>query len=239
MNARHLMLITGAALFLSACGGGLLVKSDVDSIVSTSPDAAANKHFVLLPASKDVDPSDLEFQEYCRYVATALAKHGFEPAKTLNDADVIIFMAYGIGNPQNRQFTYSLPVYGQTGVTSSNTTGTINSYGGYTTYNGTTMYTPSYGITGYQKYTSSTTTYFRYMRLDAIDLKQYRATQKIEPLWKMTVTSTGTINDLRRIMPVLVAASQPYLATNTEHKIEVDLDADDSEVLTIKGEDHQ
>jgi hypothetical protein len=238
MSTRHFALIAGIVIFLSGCGGGALVKSDVDSFSSTSPSVATHRHFVLLPASKDVDPSDLEFQEYCRYVYTALTKDGFEPAKTMDDADVIIFMGYGIGNPQNQTYSYALPVFGQTGVASSNTTGTVNSYGGYSTYNGTTTYSPTYGVTGYQTVVGSRTTYFRYLTLDALDLAEYRATKGIIPLWKMTVTSTGSTNDLRLIMPVLVAASQPYLATNTDHKIRVELSTDDSAVLTIKGENH-
>ncbi len=147
-------------------------------------------------------------------------------------------MGYGIGNPQNQTYSYALPVFGQTGIASSNTYGTINSYGGYSTYNGTTTYTPTYGITGYQTYVRSATTYFRYFTLDALDLAEYKVTKGIVPLWKMTVTSTGSSNDLRLVMPVLVAASQPYLATNTERKVRVELHFDDPEVLIIKGERH-
>ena len=43
-----------------------------------------------------------------------------------------------------------MPVYGQTGISSSNTFGTINTFGNTSTYSGSTYYTPSYGITGYQ-----------------------------------------------------------------------------------------
>lgn len=237
MITRKFACIGIALLLLSGCGG-LPVKSDVDSFSSASPSVAARTHFVLLPASKDVDPSDLEFQEYCRYVAKALTMDGFEPAKTLDDADVIIFMGYGIGNPQNHPYSYALPIYGQTGIASANTYGTINSYGGISTYSGTTTYTPSYGITGYQTVVRSKTTYFRFLTLDALDLAEYRATKSVVPLWKTTITSTGSTNDLRLVMPVLVAEAQPYLAKNTEHKIRVEMDFDDSEVTTIKSESH-
>jgi hypothetical protein len=191
--------------------------------------------FILLPGNKDTSVSDLQFKEFASYAHRALISRGFAPASSFEKADLAIFLAYGIGNPEKHQYTYSLPVWGQTGVSSSSTYGTISTYGSSATYSGTTTYTPSYGITGYTTHTGSLTTYFRFALLSAYDLKTYRATKKEAQVWQTTVTSTGSSNDLRRVFPIMVTATERYLGTNTGQKVKVVLYEDDPAVLETKG----
>ena len=139
------------------------------------------------------------------------------------------------GDPQEHQYSYSIPTWGQTGVSSSYTTGTISSYGGYGSYSGTTTYTPAYGITGSTTHIGSYTTYFRFIVLDAVDLDEYKKSKKEVQLWKTYVTSSGSSSDLRRVFPILVAASQQYFGKNTGQKVEVNLDEEDERVTEIKG----
>lgn len=216
---------------------------NVDSISS----AKENKIYVLLPSNKNVKVDDLQFKEYAKYVNRALQRKGFSPAKNFQKANVAIFLGYGIGEPKEHQFTYSLPTWGKTGISSSttygtsNTYGNLNTYGNYGTYSGntnsssTTIYTPTYGITGSTRHSGSYTTYFRFMFLDAVDLEEFKKSKKTVQLWKTTVTSSGSSSDLRRVFPILVAASKNYIATNTGKKVQVNLLEDDAQVLAIKG----
>lgn len=197
----------------------------------------SNKHlYILLPGNKDTKAEDLQFKEYAAYVNRALIKQGFVPAESFEKANVAIFLVYGIGDPQEHQYTYSLPTWGQTGVSSSYTTGTISSYGGYGSYSGTTTYTPTYGITGSTTHIGSHNTYFRFMVLDAVDLDEYKKSKKEVQLWKTTVTSTGSSGELRKVFPILVAASREYVGKNTGQKVEVNLFEEDDRVMEIKGE---
>jgi hypothetical protein len=75
--------------------------------------------------------------------------------------------------------------------------------------------------------------------LDAVDLDEYKRTQKALPIWKTTVTSTGSSGDLRLVFPVLVAASVPYIGTNTGKKVDVTIKEDDKLVVQIKGLSNQ
>lgn len=204
---------------------------NVDSI----GDARENKTYILLPGNKDTNPNDLQFKEYASYVNRALQEKGFIQAETFQEANVAIFLGYGIGDPREHQYTYSLPAWGQTGVSSAYTTGTVSSYGGYGSYSGTTTYTPTYGITGSTTHSGSYTTYFRFMLLDAIDLDEYRKSDKEVQLWKTTVTSSGSSGDLRRVIPILVAASKKYIGTNTGKKVKVELSEEDDQVKAVKG----
>lgn len=207
---------------------------NVDSI--NDPTAPARTKYILLPGNKDTSTNDLQFKEYAAYINRALISHGLTPVETSEKADLAVFVIYGIGNPQEHQYSYSLPVWGETGVSSSNTYGTLSMYGNYGTYSGTTTYNPTYGIKGYTSHIGSYTTYFRFLVLDALDLAEYKQTKKEIQLWKTTITSTGSSGDLRRVFPFMVTASMPHIGTNTGQQIEVILEENDPAVLNVKGQ---
>jgi hypothetical protein len=196
----------------------------------------ARKHFVLLPGNKDTSVTDLQFREYAAYIDRALVSRGYVPAESIDKADLAVFVIYGIGNPQEHQYSYSIPTFGQTGVSSSSTYGTLNTYGSFGTYSGTTTYTPTYGITGSTSHIRTYTTYFRFLVLDALNLSEYKQTKKEVQLWKTTITSTGSSGDLRRVFPYMVTASMPHIGTNTGQQIKVILEENDPAVLNVKGQ---
>ncbi len=117
---------------------------------------------------------------------------GFKYAESSKNAELVVFLSYGIGDPDEHQYSYSLPVYGKTGVSSSSTYGTATAYGNHMTYSGTTVHTPSYGITGYNTYTGTRTVYFRYVNLIGYDFSEYQRSEKKVQLWKTTITSSGS-----------------------------------------------
>ena len=231
-NVQAIPLLFGL-LVLSGCASMQppTFHVNVDSIGDTKEKTT----YILLPSDKDIKADDLQFKEYASYVNRALQAKGFIQAKTFQEANVAIFLGYGIGDPKEHQYTYSLPTWGQTGVSSSYTTGTVSSYGGYGSYFGSTTYTPTYGVTGSTTHSGSHVTYFRFMLLDAVDLDEYKKSKKEVQLWKTTVTSSGSSSDLRRVFPILVAASKDYIATNTGKKVKVKLLEKDAQVMEIKG----
>lgn len=233
---RIKLIFLATLLMVSGCAtmGAPQFNVVVDSLAS--PNAATEKAYILLPGNKDVSWNDLQFQEYAGYLMRALAADGFVPVKDAAKAGVAIVLFYGIGDPQGHQYSYSLPVFGQTGVASSNTYGTVTSYGSSASYSGTTTYTPSYGITGYSSQTGSYTTYFRYAKITAYDYQRYLQNKEQVELWKTTITSTGSSGDLRRVFPILVAAAAPYIASNTGKQIHINLHETDAIVKAVKGE---
>ena len=218
---------------LSGCATTTTFHVNIDSISSTHADL--KKKYILSPGIKDVKDTDLQFIEYSKYIDKVLISRGFIKAKSYEDANVAIFLVYGIGNPQKHAYSYALPIWGQTGISSSSTYGILNTFGNTTTYSGFTTYTPTYGITGFVPVSGSYVTYFRFLILDAVDLDEYKQSQKIRQLWQTTVTSTGSSGDLRRVFPVLVAASKPYLGLNTGRRIEIRLAEEDESVVDIKS----
>jgi hypothetical protein len=205
----------------------------VDSIASS--EAGTKKRYVLMPGGKEINADDLQFQEFAKQVETVLAEQGFVKATELKQADVAIFLAYAIGDPKTYQYSYSVPTWGQTGVASSQTYGTVSSYGGFGTYSGSTTYTPTYGVTGSTTHIGTNTIYTRFMTLNAYDISIYLKDEKMSQVWKTSAVSTGSSGDLRMVFPYMAAAVQPYIGTNTLMKIELEIQENDPSVQKIRG----
>lgn len=130
---------------LSACASTNIYSTANGFSVGSPPTGST---YLLLSDSEKVSEEGLEFREYASLVERALAAKGWRRVSEFSAADQIVFAGYGIGNPQKEQISYSLPVWGKTGISSAYTTGTISTYGNTGTVSATTTYTPSYGITG-------------------------------------------------------------------------------------------
>jgi len=220
-------------IILNGCGIGPTFSVDVDSLRTTTP-APGNK-YILLPGNKGILKNDLQYQEFARYTNRALRLKGYQHANNIHEANIAIMLEYGIGAPKTEHYTYSTPTWGQTGVSSSSTYGRVTSYTNTANYSATTTYTPTYGVTGTTTHAGSRTSYFRFMRLTAIDTHEYKMTDRVIPVWETTVTSSGSSGDLRQVFPVLVAASMPYISRNTGKKVRVNITESDKKVDIIKG----
>jgi hypothetical protein len=220
------------ATLLSGCAT-IRFDSSVESLARA--DALAKKRYFLIPSGKGVDISNLQFQEFASYINKVLIEKGFVKADTFQSADVAIFLTYAIGDPQTYQYTYSLPIYGQTGVSSANTYGTLSSYGNTATFSGNTTYTPTYGVTGSTTHSYTDTVYTRFLFLDAYDIATYIKENKMNQVWKTNVVSIGSSNDLRLVVPYMLIAMKPYLATNTGRKVNVEVSEDDLAVQLLRS----
>jgi len=199
------------------------------------PGAETMKTFVLLPTGEGRTTDDLQFLEFSAYVERALTARGYQKATDFASADLAIFLAYGIGDPQTHTYTYTLPVWGQTGVVSSTTTGNVNVYGNTGTYSQTTTNTPQYGVKGYTSHQGSNTSFTRHAYLTAYDLVSYREKKKEIVVWETKIASAGSSGDLRLVFPVMIAASRSFLGISTGKIVDVNLREDDLPVLEVRG----
>jgi len=241
---KNYIMVSLMALLLTGCATTQF-HVNVNSINNNEP--IASKKCVIFPALKDITVDDLQFKEYATYAIRALEWKGYTITDKADDADIAIFLGYGIGEPTKHQYSYAMPIWGQTGVSSSTTTGITNihgnaySYGGNTnlygsgTTSSTTTYTPQYGIVGAVPQVGSFVTYDRFVFLTAYDLKLFRETQKEKQIWKTEITSRGSSGDLRRIFPIMLAGAAPYLGENTGQYKQFILTEEGKGVLKIKG----
>ncbi len=221
-------------ILLSGCSslGKARFNVAVDSFASR--DASSKKTYLLLPGNQGVTETDLEFQEYAAYFKGIMDIKGYVYTTSKEEADLAVYLSYGIGDPETYQYAYSLPEWGHTGYLSSRTYVTGVDEDGEKTYRSYTTFTPTWGYRGYSTYIDTKTAYRCFVVIAAYDYEQYKNDETEVQLWKTTVTSTGASDDLRRILPVLMAASEPYLSTDTGQKVYLTLYEEDDAVLKVK-----
>ncbi len=134
-------LIATCLLALPSCIAGNQITVGVSSIAT--PTATAMRTFEVVPGNPDVDPGDLEFADLLVRSMKLMGFRHVDPKSV--SADMTLQLSYGISDGETQVGSYSMPVFGQTGVSSSTTYGSVSSYG---TFNATTLYQPTYGITG-------------------------------------------------------------------------------------------
>lgn len=152
--------------------------------------------YALVPTSEQ--EGSLEFQSYAKLVMAELGKRGMTNAP-FNQARYAIFMIYGIDD--GKQVVTSYPIFGQTGISSSYTTGTVTSYGNTASYSGTTYHTPTYGVvaTG----TSNNTVFMRYLNINIIDIAK-SGNGKVQIVYEGKGVSSGANSQLAPVMPAIV-----------------------------------
>ena len=230
---RYLALAVLALPFLfSGCTHAYLVI--VDSIGNNQP--PQNTSYVIVAGNSSTDSNDLQFQEYASYLATALNALGYKQVDPSNaaDADIEVFLSYGVGDPQKHQYSYSEPVWGQTG-TQTTQYATVSNVHGTQVINSYTDTEPDYGVTGYTTQVGEYTTYEKYVLIDAYDLKTRTSDNKLKHIWKTSINCTSKTQQLRKVFPVLLAGAWPYLGKNTGQQIEVTVPVDSESVSKLKG----
>ncbi|SVD14279.1 uncharacterized protein METZ01_LOCUS367133 [marine metagenome] len=119
-------------------------------------------------------------------------------------ARLTALLNYGINDGQTVTESYSVPIWGQTGVGSSTTTGSINMYGNYGSYSGTTFYTPTYGITGFTSGTTTSTQYNRAVHLDIFDSQP--DSSRPRKVYESKVISTGSCGVMSEVIDEMFEA---------------------------------
>ncbi len=169
------------------------------------------KKYVLIP-HESVDPSGLQYQEFEKKMRFSLEKAGLIYDEKAPEIGIIFY--YGIGAPKTTTKTFAVPIFGQTGYSSSHTYG--YNYG--SNYTQTTQYTPQVGVVGYSQGETTTTSYDRFLKLMAYDISKTKSEKKPVELWEINIVSTGPSNDMRRVFPYMSVASQFYVNRDNKQR---------------------
>ncbi len=192
--------------------------------------AEANSYRIISSQNNSVDKEDSQFQEVSAYVKTALSGKGYYEAIDPGDADLVINIAYGTA-PPNVEFK---------SVQNPHAEGTIhNPIGGRTSpgYPGkpTVPYgTRSKDVVRPQNEIVPITTYEKYLQITAIDNREDKDLEDAPHAWQVTVKNRDESNDLDKYLPLMAAASIPYVGTKTESQEVITLKEDDQEVTFVK-----
>jgi hypothetical protein len=198
------MALYSVLLIFGGCAAK--VRSDITTFHELSPEQVQNHTVVVLPAD-EAKRESLEFRSQKAHVESGLRELGMkvisvEEAQRAG-ADYVAFFGYASGAGRERLYSYSVPIYGQTGVSSAQSYGTVNILGPTATYSGTTTYTPQYGITGYRNHIGSNTVYDRTALLNIWTLQTGSDPRKV---YESTISSSGSSQQIVDVLDEMVAA---------------------------------
>jgi hypothetical protein len=199
------VLITGCATVPMPTASAY--RLEIDSIALAGVDLRG-KSYVISSAMQEISDEDLRFKEIAQYIENALKMKGYNRVDNKEKAEILIRLAYGIGNPQTTTYT--------------TTTGSGYAYQVGWWWN----------IVPPTTETVKQTTYQRNLVLEAFDLKT--KSDRLPQLWRTALSSEGRSSDMRTVLPHLIAASVDYFGTNTGRKMPTYIEPNDPRVDDIK-----
>jgi hypothetical protein len=240
---NQLAIIVSTIIFLGSCatsnsstdyGARYVVK--VDSYGEDS--LLTKKNCFLFLSDTTINTSDLQYKEFYGFISKTLIDKGYKIVDSISSANIVVLFNYGISDPTTKDYTKSVPIYGQTGVSSSTTTGNVNvnPYSNKIQYTQNTKTTPNYGITGYSTVHGSTTTFNRFLNMVALDNDYFISHQKEIRLWQIEVTSEGASDDLRKVFPFMIVGAKNYIGHSSGEKKEIGIYENNLDVRKLKGD---
>jgi hypothetical protein len=182
-------------------------RMEIDSIALAGADLRG-KSYVISSAMQEISDEDLRFKEIALYIENALKMKGYNRVDKKEKAEILIRLAYGIGNPQTTTYT--------------TTTGSGYAYQVGWWWN---MVPPT-------TETVKQTTYQRHLVVEAFDLKT--KSDRLPQLWRTALSSEGSSSDIRTVLPHMIAAAVDYFGTNTGRKMPTYIEPNDPRVDDIK-----
>jgi len=175
--------------------------------------------YFLKHASNPATDITLQFREYASLVERTLRSKGLVRVLDSDQAQLVVLLDYGIGDEKRTSRVYSVPTFGQTGNTATYNPGV--SYRGQVQIPPSVTNTPTMGVTGSSTGSVVDSSYDRWLKLTAISSPEFKTNGTIRELWQVDVKSTGSSNDLRRILPIMVYAAREYIGVNTGKAVDI------------------
>jgi hypothetical protein len=187
---------------LTGCASYLPVTSRV-SVFQQFPPEAKDGNFSVVPWRSEM-AGGLEFASYADQVSATLTSNGFNVSPASSETEYLVIVDYGIDEGQLVSRSYSIPQFGVTGSSGSNSTATINRFGNTATAQISTTNTPTYGITGYNQVNQIGREYVRYFSVDVVRVNSDGTIGN--KIYEGRLKSEGSCGNLQALMPIFVSA---------------------------------
>lgn len=232
------------AFTMSACS--TLYKVDVTAF-SQSGEPVGDT-YVVLSADPDMDVTSPEFEMHAKQLERAMSRKGFTRVSgdELDKAALGVYVSADISDPSKRYHKVETPIY-DSGVSEdlgSAAKNPTDGKGGVSGPGGENKLPPA-PLENWEGVSSSgfaTTVYTKQLNLVAIDLQRYLkdikdlGREQASPIevWSVDVETTGQPDDLSATIPILIAAAEPYIASETGEVVRVNLSETDKRVQSIR-----
>lgn len=231
-------------LSLSACG--TLYTLDVYAV--NDPEHDLDKTYVILSANPELKIDSPAFISYASQVEKALAAKGYErkSGDDLSSVALGIYLSANISDPSKKYHMVQSGIYEASSYSEDSPGSTRNSGGNTPGQNPQAPVTPPQAqpeiLAGIEETGFATTVYTKHLNLIAFDLQKYlqdiatvgREEAVPAEVWSVDVETTGQPSDLLEVVPVMVAAAEPYMTERTDDVVRVKLDGASKRVGAFK-----
>ena len=228
--AKGLVLLF--ALFAAGCATTHELK--VDAIAKPKAENAIS--YEIRNKNPLVADDSLRYKEAANLVKTGLSGRGLFEAPANVKADMVIDLDYGVGQPQVRRETVSEPVYitlpGQ--IRTERVQVGTDSQGRPIYQTITVQDPPTTEFAGFREYTVTVVVYEKYLRLTARENKEPVEGQPPTEVWTLDITSEGESKDIRKHLPILVAASIDFVGKDTQGQKKIRIKDNASDIAFVK-----
>jgi hypothetical protein len=235
-----------ASLTVLLFGCGTLYKLDVTAYSNPNPEL--DRTYVILSGSSDLNVNSPEFEVYANQVERTIEPKGYRrlPGEDISSASLGLYLTIAVGDPGKRYHKVSQGVYERPiGEEVAGLVNSADSPGGPGGNSGSVVSTPRpEQLTGYDQKSFATTVYTKHLNLVAVDLRQYIADIKAygrsaaipKEIWSIDIETTGKPSDLNEVLPVMLAAAQPYVENSTDEVVRVKIGGTDKRITAIRGD---
>lgn len=223
---------TATLLLMSGCVSSTVVK--VDSLAKPNAENAIS--YEIKNKNPLVTEDSLRYKEAAGFVKTALSGKGMYEAPPGAKPDMVVDLDYGLGPPVSRQEMQSEPIYLQVpGAVRTERVQVGTDSRGQPIYQTVVYQEPSRTeFVGYREYQITVTVYEKFLKMTARDNKETNEGQPVSEIWTVDVTSEGESRDLRKNLPVLVAASIDYIGKDSHGQKTIRIKDSDHDVAFVK-----
>ena len=225
-------LFISVALFFAGCATTHEVK--VDSLAK--PNAEASISYEIKNRNPHVADDSLRYKEAANMVKTALSGKGMYEAPPNTKPDLVVDLDYGVGPPQMKKETVSEPVYitvpGQ--IRTERVQVGTDSQGRPIYQTITVQDPPTTEFAGFREYIVTVVVYEKYLKMSARENKEAAEGRPQQEVWTVDVTSEGESRDIRRNLPVLVAATIDYIGKDSQGQKTIRIKDSHSDIAFVK-----
>lgn len=221
---------------LGGCQSAYSTKACNIAVNSFAAPYAEATTYIVLPLNQGVTAADGEFQAYSAYLRRALDAHGYRSVASFDEAELAVFLGYGIGRPEEHISSYVMPAVGQSQITPGAHRPSMSAYGSsQTAAVSRAVHFSESDLTGDPGSSSDEATFTRYAIIHAVDAEEYRADRRFMRVWSTKIVSVGHNDDLRAMFPVILAGAWDLIGVNSERIVHRQVDVNGSPVLWIKS----
>ena len=206
----YTILISSILLISTGCTP-VISKYRVTIDAITAPNSSIKpSSYAIKALGEETDKDSLKFQQQSQHLVKLLNAKGYTQNSHESLAEQIIYFDYGIEKIKEETRTYSEPDV-SFGVSWGYPFGYYHS-----------RYHPFWQEVGFSSYRTYRKTYRLFNRYIVILAKE----QTGKELWRVDVSSIGESDNLKKIIPLLIEASEPYIGTNTDKPIHLVIEED-------------